>query len=129
MLITIVHLPEVKVNIISAYFSLMYKSLKVAFLSLKSRLMTYIKTQKKKKRNNLIADWLGYVALRILVVFLSFFNIKTNLSTASFLGRLLWKHYHRGRNRAIENLRASFPGKSEQWIRRTGQRSFEHIEL
>ena len=92
--------------------------------------MTDLKThKKKKKKNNLIADWLSYIALRILVVFLSFFNIKTNLSTACFLGRLLWKYYHRGRNRALENLRASFPEKSEQWIRQTGQRSFEHIAM
>jgi KDO2-lipid IV(A) lauroyltransferase len=92
--------------------------------------MTDLKPQKKKKKkNNLIADWLGYIALRILVVFLSFFNIKTNLSTACFLGRLLWKYYHRGRNRALENLRASFPEKSEQWIWQTGQRSFEQIAM
>jgi len=102
----------------------------LAVLRLQSRPMTDLKPhKKKKKKKNLIADWLGYIALRILVVFLSFFNIKTNLSTACFLGRLLWKHYHRGRNRALENLRASFPEKSEQWIRQTGQRSFEQIAM
>jgi KDO2-lipid IV(A) lauroyltransferase len=85
--------------------------------------------KKKKKRNNLITDWLLYVALRILVVFLYLFDVETNLNTACFLGRLLWKHYHRGRKRALNNLRASFPEKSEQWIRQTGQRSFEHIAM
>lgn len=74
-------------------------------------------------------DWLAYLALRILVVFLSFFNIETNLNTACFLGRLLWKYYHRGRKRALDNLRASFPEKSEQWIHQTGQRSFEHVVM
>jgi KDO2-lipid IV(A) lauroyltransferase len=29
----------------------------------------------------------------------------------------------------LENLRASFPEKSEQWIQQTGQRSFEHIAM
>ena len=92
--------------------------------------MTDLKPRKKKKKkNNLIADLLGYILFRILVVFLSFFNIRTNLNTACFLGRLLWKYYHRGRNRALENLRASFPEKSEQWIQQTGQRSFEQIAM
>ena len=74
-------------------------------------------------------DWLGYIALRILVVFLYLFDVETNLNTACWLGRLLWKYYHRGRKRALDNLRASFPEKSEQWLRQTGQRSFEHIAM
>jgi len=63
------------------------------------------------------------------VMFLYLFDVETNLNTACFLGRLLWKYYHRGRKRALDNLRASFPEKSEQWLRRTGQRSFEHIAM
>jgi KDO2-lipid IV(A) lauroyltransferase len=74
-------------------------------------------------------DWLAYLALRILVVFLYLFDVETNLNTACFLGRLLWKHYHRGRKRALANLRASFPDKTEQWIWQTGRRSFEHIAM
>jgi KDO2-lipid IV(A) lauroyltransferase len=41
----------------------------------------------------------------------------------------MWKYYHRGRKRALDNLRASYPEKSEQWIQRTGRRSFEHIVM
>ncbi|MHC4635297.1 MAG: lysophospholipid acyltransferase family protein, partial [Planctomycetota bacterium] len=85
--------------------------------------------RKKKKKNNPFIDWLLYIGLRFLVVFLSVFDIETNLKTACFLGRLLWKHYHRGRKRALENLRASFPEKSERWIWETGERSFEHIAM
>jgi len=85
--------------------------------------------KKKKKKHNLLTDWLTYIALRILVVFLYLFDVETNLNTACFLGRLLWKYYHRGRKRALENLRACFPEKSEQWIWQTGQRSFEHIAM
>ncbi len=70
-----------------------------------------------------------YVAVRILVVFLYLFDVETNLRFACFLGRLMWKHYHRGRQRALDNLRASFPEKSEEWIRQTGRRSFEHIVM
>ncbi len=74
-------------------------------------------------------DLLVYLALRLLVVFLYLFDVETNLNTACFLGRLLWKYYHRGRNRALDNLRASFPEKDEQWIWETGRRSFEHIAM
>jgi len=84
---------------------------------------------RKKKKHNPIMDWLTYIALRILVLFLYLFDVETNLNTACFLGRLLWKRYHRGRKRALDNLRASFPEKSEQWIWQTGRRSFEHIVM
>lgn len=88
-----------------------------------------LQKKKKKKKHNPVVDWLGYLALRVVVVFLSIFHIETNLNFACFLGRLLWKYYHRGRKRALDNLRASFPEKSEQWICKTGQRSFEHIVM
>ena len=85
--------------------------------------------KRKKKKRNPFTDWLGYIVLRTVVVFLSLFNIETNLNTACFLGRMLWKYYHRGRKRALDNLRASFPQAGEQWIQRTGRRSFEHIAM
>ncbi|MHC4643017.1 MAG: lysophospholipid acyltransferase family protein [Planctomycetota bacterium] len=85
--------------------------------------------KKKKKKHNPFMDWLAYIALRILILFLYLFDVETNLNTACFLGRLLWKYYHRGRKRALDNLRASFPEKSEEWIRQTGKRSFEHIVM
>jgi len=87
------------------------------------------KKRKKKKKQNPLKDYLAYIGLRVLVIFLSIFDINTNLRIACFLGRLLWKHYHRGRERAINNLRASFPEKSEEWIRKTGKRSFEHLVM
>ena len=74
-------------------------------------------------------DWLSYIALRILVVVLYLFGVDTNLNIACFLGRGLWKFYRRGRKRALDNLRASFPERSEQWIWQTGRRSFEHIVM
>jgi Kdo2-lipid IVA lauroyltransferase/acyltransferase len=85
--------------------------------------------KKKKKKHNPVIDWLLYLVLRVLVVFLSLFDIQTNLNTACILGRLLWKYYHRGRLRALENLRAGFPDQTEQWIWQTGERSFEHIAM
>ena len=85
--------------------------------------------KKKKKKHNPLLDWLGYLALRILLIFINMFDVETNLRTACFLGGLLWKHYHRGRQRALDNLRASFPDKSEEWLRQTGRRSFEQIAM
>ncbi len=51
------------------------------------------------------------------------------MQIACFLGDLLWKHYHRGRQRALDNLRAIFPEKSEEWIQQTGRRSFEQLVM
>jgi len=87
------------------------------------------KKKKKKKKGNVVTDWLAYAALRILLFFLYLFKVETNLKTARFLGRMLWKHYHRGRQRALDNLRASFPEKDEQWIHDTGRRSFEQMAM
>ena len=83
-------------------------------LGLKWREMTTKKTQKRKrkKKHNPVVDWLLYVALRLTLIFVYMFSIEANLRTARFLGRLLWKYYHRGRNRALDNLRASFPDKN-----------------
>jgi KDO2-lipid IV(A) lauroyltransferase len=85
--------------------------------------------KKKKKKHNPLIDWFTYFLLRVLIVFLYLFDVETNLNTACFLGRLLWKYYHRGRNRALDNLLASYPEKSEQWIWQTGRRSFEHLVM
>jgi KDO2-lipid IV(A) lauroyltransferase len=109
---------------------ILFKNLTLFILSLKSRPMAEITSKKKKKKkHNPVIDLFVYILLRITVIFLSFFSMKTNLNTACFLGRLLWKYYKRGRNRALENLRAGFPEKSEKWIWQTGQRSFEQIAM
>ena len=67
--------------------------------------------KRKKKKHNPLLDWMLYAALRVLVAFLCMFPIEANLRTACFLGKLMWKYYHRGRQRALDNLRASFPDK------------------
>ncbi len=87
-----------------------------------------VKKKQKHKRNSLV-DWIVYVCFRITVLFLYLFNVETNLRFARFLGRLLWKFYHRGRMRALENLHASFPEKDEKWIEQTGQKSFENLAM
>ncbi|HPS54884.1 MAG TPA: lysophospholipid acyltransferase family protein [Sedimentisphaerales bacterium] len=86
-------------------------------------------TKKKKKKNNIIIDFIVYLLVRMLVVVIGLFPAETNLQFASWLGKGLWKHYKRGRERAIENLRASFPEKDKHWIDETGRRSFEQIVM
>ena len=83
----------------------------------------------KDKKRNLTADWLLYVGLRVVIVFFSMFSIERNLATACFLGRMLWKYYGRGRQRALDNLTASFPDKDSAWHERVGQRSFEQLAM
>ncbi len=87
------------------------------------------KKRKKKKKKNIVIDFILYLLVRVLVFVVQLFPAKTNLRFASWLGKGLWKHYKRGRKRAIDNLRASFPEKDERWINKTGQRSFEQVVM
>lgn len=85
--------------------------------------------KKKKKRRNRFMDWLLYVVLRGLIVGLSLFPVEHNLRVARWAGRGLWRFYRRGRERALTNLRASFPERDPVWIEQTGRRSFEHLAM
>jgi KDO2-lipid IV(A) lauroyltransferase len=87
------------------------------------------KKKRKKKKSNVILDYLGYIALRIALFILYRFPVESNLRFARFLGRLMFKHYHRGRERAIGNLRESFPDKDQAWIEETCLRSFQSIAM
>src|SRR4030042_6875052 len=89
--------------------------------------------QRQRKRNKrkptIVEHWIVYVLLRIFLFFVFLFPVEKVLKFTCFLGRGLWKHYHRGRQRAIENLKASFPAKDDAWIEQTGIRSFEHLVM
>lgn len=85
--------------------------------------------KKKKKERHAVLDWLGYAALRAGLVILRLFPIGWNLRFACFLGRLMWNYYHRGRVRALDNLRAAFPEKDAAWHDQVGRRSFEQIVM
>ena len=85
------------------------------------------KKKSKKKQRNLFVDYLAYLALRGLLFVMFMFSVESNLRFARFLGRELWKNYHRGRKRSIDNLRLSFPDKDDEWIEDTGRKSFESI--
>ena len=85
--------------------------------------------KRHKRKRTIVEQWLVYVLLRIFLFFVFLFPVEKVLKFACFLGRGLWKHYHRGRQRALDNLHASFPDKDENWIRQTGIRSFENLVM
>ena len=71
--------------------------------------------------------YLQYVALRVVEMLLQCFPIEDNLKAASLVGDLLYLLDRRHRERALENLRASFPEKSDAQIRRIARQSCEHL--
>jgi len=85
--------------------------------------------KKRKKKQHPVLDYVFYVLMRLLAVFLLMPDVNTSLRFGRFLGRLLYRFYRRGRERAIENLRLSFPEEDRQWLERTARRSFEHIVM
>ena len=87
------------------------------------------KKRKKKKKQHPAVDYLFYIFVRVIALFIQMSDVNTSLRTARFLGRCLYYLYHRGRLRAMENLRLSFPEKSLAWLERTTRRSFEHIVM
>ncbi len=85
--------------------------------------------KRKKKKGNVVVDYLLYVLLRIGLLILYRFKVESVLWFANFLGDQMWKHYERGKQRTIDHLKASYPEKDGAWIEQTGRRSFQHIVM
>ncbi|MFC1652274.1 lysophospholipid acyltransferase family protein [Planctomycetota bacterium] len=81
------------------------------------------------KRNRPIEHRIQYICLRVMVAIMGLIPMDVNLRVWCFFGRLLWYGYGRGRQRALENLRASYPNRDHAWYVRTGRRSFEHLAM
>lgn len=94
-----------------------------------SKVFSLQKKRRHKKKRNIFLDWLGYVLMRFVLFVLYLFPVRSNLRFACFLGNLMWKHYQRGRERAMTNLRAAFPDKDDTWWQDVGRRSFQHIVM
>jgi len=86
-------------------------------------------SKKNKKKNHPVLDYLFYLLVRAIAVFVQLSRPDTSIRTARFLGYYLWLFYRRGRLRALENLRQSFPDKDLHWLEHTTRRSFEHIAM
>jgi len=85
--------------------------------------------KKKGRKSNLLADYLIYLLLRVVAVFVQMPSADTSVRIARGLGSGFYLIYGRGRKRAIDHLRKSFPGKNQAWLERTARRSFEHIAM
>jgi len=82
--------------------------------------------RKQKTRNN-TKDYIGYLAMRCATTLVQLSPANFNCWIAKTVGHFLFKRYHRGRNRAIANLKASYPEKSDAWILKTARSSFGHL--
>lgn len=92
--------------------------------------MTKYKERKRKKRKlTKIEHWLIYIFVRTMVFIIMLFPVEKSLAFALLLGRCLWDHYKRGRERALLNLQLSFPEKDHDWHIKTGLRSFQQIVM
>jgi KDO2-lipid IV(A) lauroyltransferase len=85
--------------------------------------------EKKKKKPNPPLDYFFYLLMRLASFFVQMADINTALRFARLLGGGLYLIYGRGRQRAMENLRLSFPDRDQAWLERTVRASFEHIVM
>ncbi len=89
----------------------------------------YKERKRKKRKPTKFEHWLLYAFVRVVVFIIMLFPVEKSLSFAAFLGRLMWDHYKRGRERALINLKLAYPEKDSQWHEQTGRRSFEQIVM
>ena len=84
--------------------------------------------KEKKPRNDLI-DRLQYVALRFVSMCLHCFPVNANLKVAKMLGDWLYRLDRKHRERALANLRRSFPDMSEKEREHLARRSMQEIPM
>ncbi len=85
--------------------------------------------KKKKKKKHPIADFLLYLVLRQAAFYINLMSPDRSTALAKWLGGGLYNIYSRGKIRARENLRASFPDKDDAWIEATAKSAMEHIVM
>lgn len=81
------------------------------------------------KERNLFLDWLVYAALRIFTAILHCFPIALNLAVARGIGSLLYRFDKKHRERAMHNLRRSFPDMSEATAARLAEESMQQLVM
>ena len=90
---------------------------------------TYKERKRKKRKLTKIEHWLIYAFVRIIVFIIMLFPVEKSLAFAALLGRCMWDHYKRGRQRALLNLKMSYPEKDHSWHCQVGLRSFQQIVM
>jgi KDO2-lipid IV(A) lauroyltransferase len=79
------------------------------------------------KPSNAWTLWSQYLAARTASMVLTSFSVRTNLRTAAFFGRQMYRFDHRHRNRARNNLALAFPQWDSDRLDRVTAASFEHF--
>lgn len=87
------------------------------------------KRTRHKRKKTKVEFFIHYLILRAVIFLVMLMPVQWSLNFAAFLGRRLWKYYKRGRIRALDNLRASYPNENEQWYEYVGKRSFEQVVM
>jgi Kdo2-lipid IVA lauroyltransferase/acyltransferase len=80
-----------------------------------------------KKARNEVVDWLQYFGLRLVSCALHCFPVNANLGTARLLGEALYRFDRKHRERALANLRRSFPGMPQRKLEVLARRSMQEV--
>jgi KDO2-lipid IV(A) lauroyltransferase len=79
-----------------------------------------------KPRNNLI-DRLQYLGLRLVEMTLHSWPVNVNLQGAKLIGDVMYRLDRKHRQRALQNLRRSFPEMTEPQREKMARRSMQHL--
>src|SRR3954469_5485196 len=79
-----------------------------------------------KPRNDLL-DRLQYLGLRLVEMTLHSWPVNVNLAAARLIGDIMYRVDRRHRERALGNLRRSFPEMTEQQREILARRSMQHL--
>ena len=82
----------------------------------------------KKPRKDWV-DKLAYLALRLLSMTLHCFPVNANLQSAKMLGNLIYRFDRKHRERALANLRRSFPELSDAHHQYIARKSLQEIPM
>jgi KDO2-lipid IV(A) lauroyltransferase len=79
-----------------------------------------------RPRNKLV-DYLQYLVLRLLAMFVHMFDVESVYRTARHLGELLWRVDRKHREIACGHVRLSFPDWPEARVRRVARKSMYNL--
>jgi KDO2-lipid IV(A) lauroyltransferase len=79
------------------------------------------------KPRNKFLDYLAYLGLRLFAMSIHMFGWEANYRTARWIGNMMYRFDRRHRQRALEHLRLSFPGWTEEEYHRVARASMRNL--